>query len=426
MLKRTLIPLLLGSGLYAASVSQLLDGVRHHYQAQLDNYSIQEADKALEMVRSQFWPKIRIFGSATHYNAPTNLRPATPTENAKLSPQAGGNGDYPFSTDIYRVGATLSMPIFVANLFTLADQTEAMRHSAAAKKEVDLLKNEATVLGANANLRYLEQMKASLHSKAKTLRTTEAIVKAKVKAGRAPASALYKVQDRLDSIRIALDNIEVQKENIRTLIETLSGVTLSHSAPMRQKGNYRPGPIFALKPLQAKRQADELAAKAEQEKLYPSLHLDANINRGYGDSYFSGHNIHRDYGGIGLTLSAPLLDMPQIRSMQKARIHAMKSATELAKTADELKTKAKAMRRQLGLLRHALSLHRHNISNEKKLVEIARRSYEDGRMTLEEYLRYIDSLYDAKAELYKTRAAYWQTLAQLAFLYGNRFERIVR
>jgi outer membrane protein TolC len=420
MLKRTLIPLLLGGGLYAASVSQLLHGVRHHYQSQLDSYSIEEAHKALEMVKGQFWPKIRVFGSINHYNSPTNLRPTTPTESAHVAP------DFPFSRNIERIGATLSMPVFVAQLFDLADKAEAMRRSAAAKKEVDLLKDQATVLGANANLRYLEETERALRSKARTLRTTETIIQAKVQAGRAPQSALYKVQERFDAIRIALDNIAVQKENIRTLIATLSGVELRHAVPMRRRGSLKLSTLLPLKPLRDKLRADEANAAAEQAKLYPSLHLDANINRSYGVSYASDRHIHRNYGGIGLTLSAPLLDMPQIRSMQKARIHAMKSATELAKLADELKTRAQAMRRQLKLLHHSLSLHRHNIANQKKLVAIARQSYEDGRMTLEEYLRYIDSLYDAKAQLYKTKAAYWQTLAQLAFLYGNDFGRIVR
>jgi len=60
------------------------------------------------------------------------------------------------------------------------------------------------------------------------------------------------------------------------------------------------------------------------------------------------------------------------------------------------------------------------------LLKIARTSYEEGRMMLEEYLRYIDALYETEADYYKTRAAYWQTLAQIAFVYGNRFEKIVR
>lgn len=420
MLKRTLIPFLLGGSLYAANVSQLLQGVRSHYQSRIDSYATLEAHKALEMVRGQFWPKIRIFGSVSHSNSPTNLRPTTPTETSAVAP------DFPFSRNIERVGASLSMPVFVAQLFYLADKAEAMERSASAKKEVDLLKDQATVLGANANLRYLEETERALRSKSRTLRTTEKIVRAKVKAGRAPESALYKVQERLDSIRIALDNIEVQKENIRTLIATLSGVTLNRSVPMRRRGNLKTATLLPLKPLRAKLQADKADAAAEQAKLYPSLHLDANINRGYGKSYNTGRRFQRDYGTVGLTLSAPLLDMPQIRSMQKSRIHALKSATELAQLADELKTKAKAMRRQLKLLRHALSLHHRNIAHEKKLVAIARESYDDGRMTLEEYLRYIDSLYDAEVQLYKTRATYWQTLAQLAFLYGNRFERIVR
>ena len=78
------------------------------------------------------------------------------------------------------------------------------------------------------------------------------------------------------------------------------------------------------------------------------------------------------------------------------------------------------------LINHSITLHRRDISNQKKLVTIAKESYERGRMTLEEYLRYIDALYEAKANLYKSKALYWQTLSQLAFIYGNSFERIVK
>ena len=412
--------LILGGLLQAATVEQLLNGVKQHYRERMDRLSVEESDKALGMVQSQFWPKIQVFGSITHYNSPSNLRPVTPTENAAVAP------DLPFSRDIERIGATVSMPIFVAELFTLVEKARAMRQSVQAKKRLNLLKDQATVLGANANLRYLEEMEAALHSKAKTLRSTERIVRAKVQTGRASSASLYKVQERLDSIHIALDNIAIQKENLRVLVESLSGVELRRSAPMRKKGRIEEREFLALQPLKARAQADRLEAEAQKEKLYPSLHLQGDINRGYGDSYFSGRRVQRDYGGIGLTLSAPLLDMPQIRNMQKARVHAMKSTIEVEKTAAELRAKAKGMRRQVQVLQHSMGLHRRNIANEKKLLSIARKSYEEGRMTLEEYLRYIDALYDAKAQLYKTQALWWQTLAQLAFLYGNDFERIVR
>jgi len=420
MLKKTLTLTLLTLGVQAANIQTLFDGVRHHYRERIDQLSLRESDQALKIVQAQFWPKIRLFGSVTHYNSPTNLRPVTPTENNDVAP------DFPFSRDITRVGATISMPIFVAELFTLAEKAQAMRRSVRARKRLNLLKDQATVLGSNANLRYLEEMEAALHSKARTLRSTKRIVRAKVDTGRASASALYKVQERLDSIRIALDNIAVQKENLRILIESLSGVDLRRSVTMHKRGKIEEREFLALRPLRAKLEADRLNAEAEKRKLYPSLHLQGDINRGYGESYFSGKKIHRDYGGIGLTLSAPLLDLPQVRNMQKAKIQAMKSATELAKTADELRVKAKGMRRQLDVLGHSLTLHRRNIANEKRLLAIARKSYEEGRMTLEEYLRYVDALYDAKANLYKTQALWWQTLAQLAFLYGNDFERIVR
>uniref|UniRef100_UPI0025E84825 TolC family protein n=1 Tax=Nitratifractor sp. TaxID=2268144 RepID=UPI0025E84825 len=122
----------------------------------------------------------------------------------------------------------------------------------------------------------------------------------------------------------------------------------------------------------------------------------------------------------------PLFDMHQYKSIEQARIHALKSGTELAKTAEELRSRADALSRQLRLLAKSVRLNRHNITNQKKLLAIAKTSYDDGRMTLEEYLRYVDALFDARANLYKSKAQYWQTLAQLAFLYGNDLERIVR
>uniref|UniRef100_UPI0025F090AA TolC family protein n=1 Tax=Nitratifractor sp. TaxID=2268144 RepID=UPI0025F090AA len=152
MLKKTLTLSLLTLSIQAANIHTLLEGVKHHYNAQLGELSVREAGNALDLVHSQLYPKIELFGNLTHYNSPTNLRPATPTENANVAP------NFPFSNDISRVGATVSMPIFVMSLYTLADKAAMMQHSARAKKRLDILKDEATVVGSNANLIYLQEL----------------------------------------------------------------------------------------------------------------------------------------------------------------------------------------------------------------------------------------------------------------------------
>lgn len=420
MLKTALLSLTLAAGLSAASMQQLFEGLKGHYQTQLGDLEIRQSVNALALVHAQLYPTIRLFGSVTHYNSPTNLRPVTPTENAAVAP------DLPFSRDISRVGATLSMPIFVASLYTLADKAAIMQRSAREKKRVDLLKNEATLVGANANLRYLEETRDALLQKYKTLKTTEKIIRYKVTSGRAPRSALLKVQERLEQIGITIDSIEIQRENIRALIENLSGIRLNRSIPMKKSRTIRKEELAPLRPLKARAEADRLAVDAQREKLYPSLHLNADISRGYGESYLSGRDVHRDYGGVGLTLSVPLVDVGQYRHIEQARIAAQKSQTELAMNAEELRTRARSRERQLKLLKRSLTLHRRAIGHQKQLLKIAAASYKKGRMPLEEYLRYVDALFDARARYYQSKAQYWQTLAELAFLYGNDFETLVR
>jgi outer membrane protein TolC len=418
-----LIPLLLGSALQAATMQQLFEGLKGHYQTQLGELEVRRSVNALELVKAQLYPTIRLFGSTTHYNSPSNLRPVTPTENADL---AKTTLDYPFSQNIARIGATLSMPLYVASLYTLAEQAAVMQRSAREKKQIDLLKNEATLVGANANLRYLEELRQALHRKRKTLRTTEKIVRYKVESGRAPRSALLKVRERLEQIEIAINSLEIQRENVRALIENLSGIELSRAVPMRKGGTLRKGELAPLRPLREKAEADRLAIDAQRQKLYPSLHLNADISRGYGESYASGRNVQRDYGGIGVTLTVPLVDLPTYRGIEKARLAHQKSQTQLAQSAEELRTRARSRSRQLRLLRRSLTLHRRSIAHQEELLKMAQASYRKGRMTLEEYLRYVDALFDARAQYYQSKAQYWQTLAELAFLYGNDLQKLVR
>ena len=424
MLKRAVFISTIAVFANATTMGQLFNGLRSHYQTQSDKLSISQAKNAQAIVKAQFWPKIDAFASYTHYSYPTAMKPISPTDTSKLLAQ---HKPLPVSRNIARVGLNLSMPIYIKSLFTLAKKAEAMRISARAKRRVNLLKNEAAIVGANANWQYLEGLKSSLIQKRKTLIKTLSITRAQVALGRKPKVAEFKVKEGLNKIKIAINNIKIQEQNLKALIKSLTGISLKRPVRMRKVGSYHVASLAPVAPLRAKSRADYLNMKAEKEKLYsPSVMLKANYTRSYGEDYMSSKSVHSNYSSVGVMLNMPLLDMPQRKSIQKAKLAYMKSQIEIKKTASEFKAKADAMREQLKYIKESIAFAKDNIRNEKELLNIAKVSYEAGRMPIEEYLRYIDTYYEAKADLYKVKADYWQTLAQLVFVYGNNFRRIVK
>jgi len=204
-------------------MSQLLNGVKHQFQAQSDELAISQAKNAKSMVNAQFWPKIDFVASYTHYSRPYSLRPLAPTETPKLLAE---HKPLPVSRNITRFQVNLSMPLFVKSLWTLAHKAEIMRLSARLKRRVDILKNQAAVVGANANWVYLENMKRALNQKRSTLLQTLKITKAQVNLGRKPKMAEYKVQEGVNNINIAINNIKIQEANLKSLIKTLTGINV--------------------------------------------------------------------------------------------------------------------------------------------------------------------------------------------------------
>ena len=93
---------------------------------------------------------------------------------------------------------------------------------------------------------------------------------------------------------------------------------------------------------------------------------------------------------------------------------------------EELKAEADMLEGSLPLLDNSYKLYTQSVADKQKLLDIAKVSYESGRISTEEYLRYEDALVAKKAELYKVEATKWQTLMQLAVIYGNNIEEMVK
>ena len=423
-MKRILLALSVPYLLSAHTLPELFTALKSHSQTRADDIVVQKAAVANDQATSQLYPKINLYGTYDHYSDPTGLLPVAPNDLLNMvKDQSVGQ---PFSTDIFRAGANFTMPIFVKSIYTMADKAEAMQKSAKAKKRINLLKNEALIVGSNANLQYLSKLQHSLDMKEQSLLQTKKTLQIKVDSGRAPESALYKIDDGLNQIAISKNTIALKKRQLVSNIETITGIALQEAIPMEEATDVQSGELASLKPLEEKIKATKLGIRAEKEKLYPSLVAHGNYNFSMGNAYNNDNRVHERYGDIGLYLNIPLLAMDQYDAVEKSSLEVRSDEVELEKMRDELSAKADMLQHSLPLLDSSIDLSLKSIENKEKLLKIAKVNYANGRLSTEEYLRYEDEVVDAQVKLYQSKAQKWQTLMELAVIYANNIEEMVK
>ena len=423
-MKKTVLALALPLLLNAQSIPSLFDALKSHAQIKSDTLLVKKSEIQKEMVNSSLYPKVDLFASYDNYNEATGMLPVPP--NKLMNMVKDQSIAQPFSNNIYKAGAKFSMPLFVKSIYTTAKKAEAMQQSAKAKKHINILKNEALIVGANANLLYLVSLTKALNGKEKSLLETKKTIQIKVDNGRSPASALYKINDSLNEIAIAKNNIELQKKKLISTIESLTGVHLDAPVAMRQTASYEKGALGSLKPLQEKIKADRINMQAQKEKLYPALYAHGSYVYSKAQAYNNDKDINEEYGNIGVVLNIPILEMNQYDSIALAKIELHSTEIELEKVRDELNAQAQMLETSLPLLDNSLKLYTQSVQNKKKLLAIAKVNYNNGRLSTEEYLRYEDAVVTQEANLYKTKATKWQTLMSLAVIYANNIEEMVK
>ena len=424
-MNKMLLLLTLPYWVYGQSVGELFEALKSHSQTKSDEMVIKQSEIASAQATSQLYPTVNLFGTADNYSTPTGMVPVPPNTLVGLV-QNPTHPAQPFSYNIYRAGAEFTMPIFVKSIYTMVDKAKAMHQSAKEKKEINLLKNEALIVGSNANLQYLRQLQASLEAKEQSLLETEKVINIKVQSGRSPASALYKIKDNLNQVKIAQNNIALQKEKLLSSIETLTGIRLQEALPMQEVGSLEREELGSLKPLETKLTAQAFEVKAQKEKLYPSVVAHGNYSFSRAKAYNNGVNDNEHYGNIGIAIKIPLLAMSQDEAIMHSKVELMSEQVKLEKLEDELSAKATSLNNSLPLLDNSIELAQQSIENKEHLLEIAKVNYTTGRLPTEEYLRYEDDVVDAKAKLYQAKAQKWQTLMELAVIYANNIEEMVK
>ena len=424
MKKSFLLTLSVATLLNATTMQELFDGLKKNPITKSDQLLIQKTMSSVQMVKANLYPKVDLFASYDHYSTPTNLRPVPPQESAKFKNPLVAQ---PFSKDIKRVGIKFSMPLFVKSIYSMMDKAKTMQKSAKLQKQLKLLQNEAIIVGANANLSYLTKLTKSIELKKRSLDETLKTIKIKVDNGRLPASALYKIQDGINQIDIAKNNIALQKQKILCTIKTLTGIDLQNPIKMTQQTNELDTTnIFALEPLKQKIKASNFELKAQKEKLYPSVALHGSYINSYANAYNNDKSLSEDYSNIGIAINIPLGDISKYKAIQSSKVDLLRDKNKLEKTKQELEAKGVELKNSLKLLDNSIALKEKSIKNKQQLLDIAKVNYKSGRMTTEEYLRYEDELVGAKAQLFQAKAQKWQTLMQLAVIYGNDIEKIVK
>jgi outer membrane protein TolC len=410
--------------LQATTITSLLNTLEQRPEHRLDMIDVKKSNLDSQSISDKLMPTVNIFGGYEVYSSPNGLVPVPPNKLiGMVKDQSIGQ---PFSKNIFREGVNFTWPLFVKSVYTLEDKAELLHLAAKEKKKLNLLQREALVVGSVAQLRYLESLKAALIAKKHSILETENITKLKIKEGRTPQSALFILQSNINTLEININNIEQNINLIYSKVDTLTGVSLKQSLPIRLKHKIKKGEIFALKPLKRKLEATQKEVQATNEAYYPSVLTKGNYTYSQGDAYNNGNTLHESFGMVGLYISMPLFDASKGTASEQAKVAYLKKKSQLSQTAHALKVQAKQLTREIKLLKRSVALAKKSVFDQKRLLKIAKVSLKDEIITQEEYLRYEDTVADAKAALYKAEAKKWQDIAQLAVIYGNDLRRIVK
>lgn len=422
-----LMIVLISSGIYAQegrNIGELFDSLKVNPVNKAYQFT---ADKALQykkIATGNLYPEVFAFGKYEYSNSPNGMMPVAPNDLIQMvqNPSVA----QPFSENILRGGVNLSMPIFVKSIYTMAAKAEKMYEAATLRADIELQKNEAIIVGTNANLIFMQNLETAIQSKRKSLEKMREWIEIKVNNGRAPESALLVMNTNVNELELSLARLQINKEKVRATIYTLTNVQLEKAVNLTQNAEFINGDFVVLKPLEKKIEATILSARAEKEKLYPALVAQANYVYNHGKAYNNNKTVNNDFTTAGLSLKIPLFEKAQYSKIKLSNIEVEEQQNELEKTRMEITAEANQLENSLVILDRSIELNKNSIQSKQELLDIAKESYLKDRMTVEDYLKYEDDLLFEKAKLYQTQAEKWQTLMKLAVIYGNNIENLIK
>ena len=407
----------------ATTISDLFAALQEHPVTELDTLQTRSSELKQQSVYDRLYPVINGEIGYQEFSSPTNWRPVLPTESGRL---LANNESLPFSDNLSRIGTTLSLPIFVKELFTLGKQTASMVDSARAKKRLNLLEHQAVLIAADAHLLHMNSLKKSLTARKTSLEKTRADVIMKVENGRIPETEKIRMDEAITLLDLGYNDALQQEIDLKKKIESLTSIYLEQPVSLQQNGEINDRELFALQPIRENLKAKEFGVQAAKEKLYPSIVGSARWYHYYGEGYNTGEDVDGEYGFYGVSIQMPLFNKPAYTAIELAKIELRREKTRFSKTEIDLQAQARRLKDSLKLLQSSRDLAARSVDHERELLKVAKISYASRRMNQEEYLRYEEKVLSAEAKLYLTEARWWETFGTLAVLYGNDLQQLVQ
>jgi len=422
MKKLLLIPLL-GIGLNATSLNQLFDAINKAPESKIDEVMLKNMKLNKDKIKSSLFPKISLNASIEHFNRDMSLVPLTPTESKKEQLK---NNSLPFGQNIAKIGLSLSMPLFVKEIYENQKKMKNLVKVMKLKSKIDLLKRDALLIGLLSNFNYLFSLKAALLQKKTSIQTTIKSIKVGVKNGAIPEFNLLRLQDALTQIDIKVNDIETKINSIKASIYKLTNIVVDYPIKFYST-SYQKDDFVALKPIEWNIKADEKDIDAKKaKKYYPKVFLKANVIKGYVKSYNTDDIDERNIANVGIYLEWNIFDKVANKDIQKAKLNLIKDRLNLSKNEKDLTAEANKLTYDLVLIKKEIIQAKKSIEIKKELLKSAKVAFINQAMNVDEYLGYETDLANAKAKLVGLKAKLNQTKANLAFIYGNNFKSIFK
>ncbi|PNU21001.1 hypothetical protein C2E25_04150 [Geothermobacter hydrogeniphilus] len=403
------------------TIGTLLEAVARQPDILASDFNVQATDIRLKQAHAALFPKLTAFSSYEMYNSPTNLRPMTPTE-VDLSTGTS----VPFSKQITRYGLRVEMPLFIKELYSLADRVRQLQQASRAGHKLRLVTRQASVVTLDAALAFNSHLDKAICARLESLRKTRDDLRLAVANGRTPESELLKVETLLNDLRKQQNDLQRRALELKSQLRQLTGIQLDQFVMLTQVRPVVEGDFLRQVQQRAEVAAAEKELQGARDRHYPVLTLEGAVSSNRGEAYNTGSSIDRDYDYLGVKLSLPIFDRGLSTAIDQAEIQLRRKRQQLAQLSLDLTAEAASLRAQLPVIARSNLLARTTLDNNRRLLDIARVAFRNGRMTTEEYLRFETRVLDAEAALHRTHVDRWQVISRQAVLYGDELTGVVK
>jgi len=403
------------------TIASLLEAVARQPDLAASSLEVKSAEVQLQQAYAELYPKLSAFGTYNIYSSPTNLRPMAPTE---VNLAAGES--IPFSDTILRYGLKVEMPLFVKNLYSLADKVEQLQQVSRIGHKMRLISRQAAVVSLDASLAYTSHLDAAIAARLDSLDKTRADLSLAVENGRVPEAELLKLETTRNDLHKQRNDLQRQAISLTGQVQQLTGVRLSSFVPLTLQHPVREDQYLRQLQQQARVAASEKELRQAKDQHYPSLRLEGVISENAGEAYNTGASIERSYNYVGLALSIPLFDRKLRTTIDQAQVQLQRQRQQLAQLDLDLAAEAEDLKQQLPVIAQSTRLAQASLENSQRLLDIAKVARRTGRLSTEEYLRFETGVLEAEAALHKTILDRWQIISQQAVLYGEELTGVVQ